>query len=63
MTQASALPGLVKLSDEELQLVRAFRSCCHHHRQGLLWFANASASNCSTHSTHNLVVIAPKVTI
>lgn len=63
MNSRSGERELVNITADELALVIAYRQCCPEHQKGIRWFANASSSNCTTHTPQNLVVIAPKVRV
>jgi hypothetical protein len=52
-------PVMVRLTQEELLLVVAYRKCCGSHQESLAWFIEKCASNCKTHTPANLVVLVP----
>lgn len=51
-------PSLVRVSEEELGLLRVFRRCNRNHQQQMLWFANALLFDCR-HSTPGNVISFP----
>lgn len=47
-------PSLVRVSEEELALLRVFRRCDRSHQHQLLWFANALLFACRQGTPDNV---------
>lgn len=50
---------MVRLTIEELNLVVAYRQCCHDHQATLRWLADTAVKSCEKHTPQNVIVLHP----